>query len=127
VTEFLDLEDLLVIAETAVSGQVAVRDHGLLASAAARPQATVFGQDAYHTLHAKVAALLHSLASNHALVDGNKRLAWLATYVFLDINGHRVVATQDDVVDLVVAVADGSLSDVATIVRAGSPRWAPGP
>ncbi|OLT11861.1 death-on-curing protein [Pseudonocardia sp. CNS-139] len=125
-TEFLDVEDLLEIAPLAAGGPVVVRDHGLLAAAAARPRATVFGEDAYPALSLKAAALLHSLVRNHALVDGNKRLGWLATYVFLGINGHHVVATQDEVVDLVVAVADGSLSDVGDVAGTLA-GWAPGP
>jgi death-on-curing protein len=115
VTEFLDPEDLLIIAQYAVAGDVAVRDHGLLASAAARPQASAFGVDAYPEMHLKAAALLHSLARNHPLVDGNKRLAWLATYVFLDINGQAPSTTQDEVFDLVMAVADGTLDDLEKI------------
>jgi death on curing protein len=114
-TEYLDLDDLLAIARDAIGGEVLVCDHGLLASAAARPQTSVFGEDAYPTLPLKAAALLHSLARNHPLVDGNKRLAWLATYVFLRINGHRVTASQDDVVDLVLAVASGTLDDLEKI------------
>ena len=78
-TRYLSLDDLLTIADAAVSEEMVVRDAGLLESALARPQSTVFGADAYPTLHTKAAALLHSLARNHALVDGNKRLAWLAT------------------------------------------------
>jgi death-on-curing protein len=94
-----------------------VRDYGLLESALARPQTTVFGADAYPDLLTKAAALLHSLARNHALVDGNKRLAWLATYVFLDINGRRVTVTDDEVVELVLAVAASELDDVAAIAE----------
>lgn len=116
-TVFLDVDDLLLIARDAIGGQFLVRDHGLLASAVARPQATAFGEDAYPMLHLKAAALLHSLACNHPLLDGNKRLAWLATYVFLDLNGHRVVASQDDVVELVLAVADGTLREVSHIAK----------
>lgn len=115
--EFLDLDDLLLIAGRAIDGEVAVRDYGLLASALARPQTTVFGEDAYPTLYAKAAALLHSLACNHPLVDGNKRLAWLATYVFLDINGHPVITSDDEAVELVMAVADGTLTDVDKIAE----------
>ncbi|MCA1705571.1 MAG: type II toxin-antitoxin system death-on-curing family toxin, partial [Actinobacteria bacterium] len=73
--------------------------------------------DAYPTLHTKAAALLHSLACNHALVDGNKRLALLATYVFLNINGQELDATQDEVFDLVMSIADGSLADVEKIAE----------
>ncbi|MGI8876122.1 MAG: Fic family protein [Egibacteraceae bacterium] len=53
-----------------------MRDAGALAAAAGRPRTTVFGDDAYPTFNEKVAALLRSLVRNHALVDGNKRLAW---------------------------------------------------
>jgi death-on-curing protein len=115
VTEYLDADDLLVIAEYAIGGEVAVRDHGLLASAAARPRASAVGADAYPSLHLKAAALLHSLAGNHPLVDGNKRLAWLATYVFLDINGQAPTASQDSVFDLVMAVAAGTVDDLEKI------------
>ncbi len=123
-TRYLGLDELMCIAEAAVEGDVVVRDMGLLQSALARPAMTAFGDDAYPTLHGKAAALLHSLAKNHALVDGNMRLAWAATAVFLGINGHRVAATQDEVVDLVVAVADGTLSDVADIAARLAP-WSP--
>jgi death on curing protein len=117
VTEFLDLDDLLVIATDAIGSPPLVRDYGLLEAALARPAATVFGSDAYPTIHTKAAALLHSLAANHALVDGNKRLALLATYVFLDLNGHELNATQDAAYSLVISVADGTLSDVEKIAE----------
>jgi len=124
-TEYLDLADLLLIGSDAVGGEIVVRDFGLLESALARPRTTVFGTDAYPDLPTKAAALLHSLARNHALVDGNKRLAWLATYVFLDINGHRVSASNDEVVEFVLAVAAGELDDVAAIA-APLTRWTSG-
>ncbi len=116
-TEYLDPEDLVVIAQDAAGAGVVVRDHGLLASAAARPRASAFGADAYPTLHLKAAALLHSLVRNHPLLDGNKRLAWLATYVFLDINGQRLVAGQDEVVDFVLAAAVGTVDDLEKIAE----------
>jgi death-on-curing protein len=124
VIRYLSLEDLLRIADAAVDGDVIVRDIGLLESALGRPRATVFGADAYPSLHLKAAALLHSLARNHALVDGNKRLAWAATAVFLGINGHRVVTGQDEVVDLVLAVAAGVLDDLEKIA-AQLAAWSP--
>jgi death-on-curing protein len=117
VTRYLGIEDLLYIASEACGPQVQVRDYGLLEAALARSAATVFGSDAYPTLHAKAAALLHSLACNHALVDGNKRLAWAACAVFLGVNGQRPHATQDDVVDLVVSVADSTVTDVEKIAE----------
>ncbi|GAB2327285.1 Fic family protein [Streptomyces griseoincarnatus] len=82
----LTLPELLNLAKRL--GEDAVRDYGLLDSALARPQSSVFGQDAYPDVWQKAAALMESLARNHALVDGNKRLAWYATWVFLHMNGH---------------------------------------
>jgi len=67
---YLALPELLHVAARALGSEPAVRDYGLLESALARPQATAFGSDAYPGLDAKAAALLHSLASNHALIDG---------------------------------------------------------
>lgn len=105
-TEFVDLDDLVDLARALLGDPPPIRDIGLLGSAAARPQTTVFGEDAYADLFTKAAALLHSIVSNHALVDGNKRLGWLATAVFLELHG--VDATRisnDDVYDLVIDVA----------------------
>ncbi|MGH3928383.1 MAG: type II toxin-antitoxin system death-on-curing family toxin [Pseudonocardiaceae bacterium] len=90
---------------TAACGQVQVRDYGLLESALARSAATVFGSDAYPTAHGKAAVLLHSLACNHALVNGKKRLAWMACAVFLWINGQDLDPSEDTAFDLVVSVA----------------------
>ena len=110
-TEFLDLEDLLAIARAAVGPDVAVGDHGLLESALARPRASIFGEDAYPTVFLKAAALMHSLARNHALVDGNKRLAWTACRTFLAVNGHWISgASEDERFDFVIRVATGAAS-----------------
>ena len=103
--EYLDLEVLLGLVRRLGVGPV--RDVGLLDAAAARPRSSAFGTDAYPTLEGKAAALLHSLARNGALLDGNKRLAWLATVVYLDLNGHPVKLDDDDAFDLVVEVAEG--------------------
>ena len=106
--DYLSVEDLIEIA-SGVLGEVLVRDLGLLASAAARPRTTVFGADAYPTFAEKAAALMHSLARNHPLVDGNKRLAWSATRVFCLMNGRDVAYTIDDAEALVLAIAIGSM------------------
>lgn len=122
---FLDLEDLLHVAARTLGAQPEVRDHGLLESALARPQASAFGQDAYPDTHEKAAALLHSLARNHALVDGNKRLALAATMAFYGMNGIRLTLTDADAYDLVIDVAIGRLDDVpaiAAVLRANT-RW----
>jgi death-on-curing protein len=117
VTEYLTLDSLVRIAERSVGQQVLVRDYGLLEAALARPKATVLGADAYPSLHGKAAALLHSLARNHALVDGNKRLAWQATAVFMWINGYEVVAADDELFELVMVIADGTLAEVTKIAE----------
>ena len=117
---YLALPDLVYIAERATGGKVAVGDAGLLESAAARPQATAFGADAYLDLNAKAAALLHSLARNHALVDGNKRLALGALIAFYGINGRRLTLTNDAAYDLVMQIATGqldSVNDIAAILE----------
>jgi len=111
-------EELLHVAQRALGHAPEVRDHGLLESAAARPRATAFGADAYRDVHEKAAALLHSLARNHALVDGNKRLALAATIAFYGVNGFRLTLTNDDAYALVMRVADGSLDDIAPIAEA---------
>lgn len=111
---YLDLDDLLHVAG-AVLPSVDVRDVGLLESALARPHASPFGSDAYPDLHTKAAALLHSVASNRGLVDGNKRLALAATIAFLGINGWRLTLTNDEAYDLVIAVASGELDDLEAI------------
>jgi len=105
--EFLTLEDLLALA--ADLGVPAVRDLGLLDAAAKRPQTSLYGRDAYTGIHEKAAVLLESLTRNHALIDGNKRLGWLATYVFYALNDIRLDAPDDAAYDLVVAVSTGSL------------------
>jgi death-on-curing protein len=116
-TQYLDLDDLLEIAHLVVGGDVVVGDYGLLESALARPRASVFGQDAYPDLHSKAAALLHSLARNHALVDGNKRLAWTACRTFLAINREWIRAPEDDRFDFVIGVATGALADLDKIAE----------
>jgi len=118
VTRYLTVEQALRIARAAVGGPIYVRDVGLLEAAVHRPRTSVLGQDAYPDLLTKAAALLHSLARNHPLVDGNKRLAWLATYVFLATNGVVLDADDDPAYDLVVSVAAGTIDDVHDIAAA---------
>lgn len=116
-TRYLKLDDVLRQVER--FGWV-VRDAGLLASAVSRPAASAFGKDAYPTLWLKAAALCQSLDNNQALADGNKRLAWLTTKVFLEINGARLRVSADDgerfMLDLVAGHAD--LAALATWLQA---------
>jgi death-on-curing protein len=104
--EYLDLDDVIDLARRLLGGPPPIRDVGLLGAAIARPQTTVGGEDAYPTVWLKAAALLQSVVNNHALVDGNKRLGWIATAVFLEINGSSVAgASNEAVYDLVMDVA----------------------
>jgi death-on-curing protein len=116
--DYLTTEDLLEIA-AGVTGDAAVRDEGLLASAAGRPRASAFGDEAYPTFAGKAAALMHSLARNHALIDGNKRLAWAATRVFCLLNGRDLAFDVDEAEALVQAIARGGLeaSEIATVIE----------
>ena len=123
--EYLDTEDLVELARRLLGDPPPIRDIGLLGAAAARPQASAFGEDAYPDIWSKAAALLHSVVNNHPLVDGNKRLGWLATAVFLELNDASVsAATNDDVYDLVMSVAssDIGVDDIAEALRAMDER-----
>lgn len=113
--DYLTVEDLVEIA-TGVIGEVGIRDPGLLAAAAGRPHVTVSGEDAYPTFDEKAGALLHSLVRNHALLDGNKRLAWAATRVFCILNGHDLTYSVDDAERLMLRAAAGDL-DVPDLAR----------
>jgi death-on-curing protein len=111
----LDLEDLLAAAETAVGGPPEIRDIGLMKSAAERPKATAFGDDAYPDLDAKAAALIQSIVAGHPLVDGNKRLGWVAVRLFYRMNHADLRPDPDDAYELVVAIAGGTVRDVPQI------------
>jgi death-on-curing protein len=113
--EYLQLEDLLQLASDL--GDLVVRDFGLLEAAAQRPRTTLYGQEAYPTIPEKAAVLLESLTRNHALVDGNKRIGWLAVVVFLDVNGLTLDAPDDDAYDIVIGVSTGALDHAAAAVR----------
>jgi len=110
--EYLDLEDTLQLVRHLGVGPV--RDVGLLDSAVARPRLSAFGEDAYASISLKAAALLHSITNIHALVDGHKRLAWLATTVFLDLNGLAPDLSDAEAFDLVWEIASTSV-DVEAI------------
>lgn len=123
--EYLDVQDLIDLARLLLGDPPPIRDVGLLGSAAARPQTIVFGDDAYPDVWTKAAALLQSILKNHALVDGNKRLGWLATAVFLEINGVDVIqVSNDDVYDIVLDIAahNRSIDEVVDRLRDVVPR-----
>lgn len=89
-------------------GRSGVRDMGLLESALEQPMLTVFGQE-YPTPELKAAAYLYHLAQNHPFVDGNKRTAYTAMALFLRVNGFRLEATENELFDLTLAVANGQM------------------
>ncbi|WP_370944512.1 type II toxin-antitoxin system death-on-curing family toxin [Amycolatopsis sp. cg5] len=113
--EYLTLDDLLTLA--ADLGVSKVRDLGLLDAAAHRPQSSLMGQDAYPGIHEKAAVLLESVVRNHPLIDGNKRLSWMAMFVFYGLNDLDVDAPEDDAYDLVIAMATGSISYTEAATR----------
>jgi death-on-curing protein len=115
---YLDLDDLVEIARVVLGAAPRVRDYGLLSSSAARPATVAFGHEAYADLWEKAAALLHSLCMNHALIDGNKRLAWSATRVFLALNDVPLCDVDVDAAEaFMLGVAGGQLTEVTDIAR----------
>ena len=106
--DYLELADILKLGREIIA-DFRVREIGLLESAVARPKTSVFGEDAYPTFVQKAAALLHSIARNHALIDGNKRLAWSAARLFCLMNDLDIKMKQDKAYEMVVGVAAGQI------------------
>ena len=116
--EYLELEDVVALAAILFGDPPPIRGMGLLGSAVARPRTSAFGQDAYPDILTKAAALLQSIVNNHALIDGNKRLGWLSTAVFLEVNGVKALRiSNDDVYDFVIWVAATSPAIEEIVVR----------
>lgn len=114
-TQYLTTGDVLAVAEEIGAGG-ALRDFGLLDSAVARPQASMFGQDAYPDIWEKAAALMHSIIANHPFVDGNKRTALTSVMAFLDRNGVETEPLDEDAAyDLTIGIAAGKLTEVSVI------------
>ena len=117
-TAYLSLEDLLTLASHLAVGPV--RDIGLLDAAAHRPQVELYGEQAYPALDTKAAVLLESIVRNHALVDGNRQLGWLATVVFYGLNDVALDAPDDDAYELVMAIASSEPTVEAVAAALGS-------
>lgn len=117
-TTYVTIEDLLTLIDDMEIGPI--RDLGLLDSAAHRPTTSLYGHEAYSTLDDKAAVLLESLVRNHPLVDGNKRLGWLAVVVFYGLNGIELEAPDDDAYDLVVGMAAGTVPSEIASAQLGS-------
>ncbi|TFC24327.1 type II toxin-antitoxin system death-on-curing family toxin [Cryobacterium sp. TMT2-18-3] len=114
---YLTYADLLYVGQRALGGDMPVRDQGLLESALARPRASAFETDAYGSLNEKAAALTHSVARNHGLIDGNKRLSLAALITFLGMNGRRLTWSNDEAYEFIMDVASGRLDDVSDIAK----------
>lgn len=98
----------LMIAET--GGSADVRDLGLLDSALESAYATFDGKELYPTKEEKAARIGYSLISNHAFVDGNKRIGIYVMFTFLEVNGIRLEATNDEVAAVGLSIASGETS-----------------
>lgn len=93
-------------------GRTGIRDAGLLASALARPQnRSAYGPSA--SLFDLAAAYGVAIVKNHPFVDGNKRVALMVMYVFLEINGYRLVASEVEAVEVMVRITAGELDEKA--------------
>ncbi|TFC55141.1 type II toxin-antitoxin system death-on-curing family toxin [Cryobacterium sp. TMT2-15-1] len=114
---YLTYADLLYVGQRALGGDMPVRDQGLLESALARPRASAFETDAYGSLNEKAAALTHSVARAHGLIDGNKRLSLAALITFLGMNGRRLTWSNDEAYEFIMDVASGRLDDVSDIAK----------
>jgi death on curing protein len=120
--QFLALEEVLEIHADQLrrhGGAAGIRDWALLESALAAPQASWGGEFLHRDLAEMAAAYLHSIARNHAFVDGNKRVATLAAYTFLLLNGQELVADDESLEQFVLGVATGAVSkeEAAAFIR----------
>ena len=125
--EYLTLEEVYLLHERLIQltgGSSGLRDPGLLSSAVARPQASFDGQELYPDLWTKAAAMMQSLIKNHPFVDGNKRTAVTATAIFLELNHHRLTASNDEVLRFAVQTAAGhaELEEIAAWLQAHASR-----
>ena len=126
-TVYLDLPSLLDLAELILGAPPHVRDMGLLSSALARPGTVAFGLEAYEDIWTKAGALLQSITLNHALLDGNKRLAWVAARVFLDLNNvPPVVVDVDQAEAFVIQIVTHELDTVEDIAKGLAALYAGG-
>lgn len=114
--DYLDFHDVVEIAAEIIPG-MQVRDEGLIKSAVDRPRTTVFGNDAYPTFDEKAAALMHSLARNHPLIDGNKRIAWAATRTFCLLNSRDINLMVNDAEELILQIARGKVDVKEIAIR----------
>ena len=111
--EWIGIEVVLAIHEAQLAehgGATGIRDRALLESALARPK-NLFAYSTNLSLNRLAAALAVGIAKNHPFLDGNKRTAWVVCALFLELNGVVVVSDSAEVVSVMLAAADGKLTD----------------
>ena len=111
--KFISIDEVLELHEDQISsfgGTSGVRDEGLLESALAQPQATFGGQLLHPTIAEQAAAYLYHIAMNHPFIDGNKRTAFAVADTFVRLNGCNLNLTDDRAYDLVMQVAQGTMT-----------------
>lgn len=106
--QYLSLEEVIEIGEALIP-DFRIRDIGLLESAVLRPATVIYGQEAYPSIEGKIAALMHSLAANHALIDGNKRLTWSSGRLFAILNDLDFHVGIDEAEEVIISLASGGL------------------
>lgn len=121
---FLSLTEVLEIHQDQVArygGASGIRDINLLKSALAMPSATYSGEFLHTDVYEMAAAYLFHLVRNHPFLDGNKRAGAVAAMVFLALNGYDFDTPEDDLAEMVLAVARGELNkaEVAVFIRRG--------
>jgi death-on-curing protein len=110
--KFLEKSVLLTFHEDHLrryGGLNGIRDHGLLDSALAQPVATFDGEYVHKDIFQMAASYGYHLCRNHPFVDGNKRTALVAIYLFLYVNGHQLIADKKSLYAIVMGVADGTV------------------
>jgi death-on-curing protein len=105
---YLALDELIEMGESLIP-DFRIRDIGLLESALQRPEMTIYGEEVYPSFPEKIAALMHSLSSNHALIDGNKRILWIGGRAFAIINGMEFDVDVDTAEKVIMSLASGEL------------------
>jgi death-on-curing protein len=106
--QYLSLEEVIEIGEALIP-DFRIRDIGLLESAVHRPVTVIYGQEAYPSIEGKIAALMHSLAANHALIDGNKRLTWSSGRLFAILNDLDFYVGIDEAEEVIISLSSGGL------------------
>jgi death-on-curing protein len=119
VTVYISLEQVLELHGLQIrrfGGLAGLQDRGALEAAVARPQMTFGGEDLYPDVHAKAAAMMHSLVMNHPFVDGNKRTGAAAAEFFMMLNEIDLTAEDVELVEVTLAVARGEMSAEALAI-----------